>query len=81
MRVKDLISQLQFDYSPDREIYVAYWDKEIVEEFTNSNLRPDQWSECVTLLEASERVGDVAFDVIIETVEAVVTQPVGLDPL
>lgn len=81
MRVKDLISQLQFNYSPEREIYVAYWDKEIVEEFTNSNLRRDEWYACVTLLEKSERVGNAAFDLIVETVEAVVKQPDGLDPL
>jgi hypothetical protein len=31
MLVKDLIDQLQKKYSPDTELAVAYWDKELVE--------------------------------------------------
>lgn len=31
MKVQELINQLQQHYSPDTEIYVEYWDKDLVD--------------------------------------------------
>jgi len=76
MVVKDLIEQLQRNYTPDTEIYVEYWDKEIAQSFSSPDIAPlteEQWGEVVDILEDRERYDQsLVADAIAETVEEVV---------
>lgn len=49
MQVQELIKQLEA-YSPDTELIVVYWDKDIVDD----QMTDDQWSEVVEKYEGGE---------------------------
>lgn len=61
MQVKNLIEQLQQNYTPETELYVEYWDKEIVEQFmfdgeNSQTITDDEWVAVVKAMENSERL-------------------------
>ena len=61
MQVKNLIEQLQQNYTPETELYVEYWDKEIVEQFmfdgeNSQTITDDEWVAVVEAMENSERL-------------------------
>ena len=61
MQVKNLIEQLQQNYTPETELYVEYWDKEIVEQFmfdgeNSQTITDDEWAAVVEAMENSERL-------------------------
>lgn len=78
MRVQDLTNQLKQNYTPDTELYVEYWDKEIAQSFSSPDIAPltdEQWGEVVDILEDRERYDQsLVADAIADTVEEVVNQ-------
>jgi len=76
MTVKELIEQLERNYTPETDLYVEYWDKEIAQSFARPDLAPmtdEQWGEVVENLEEKERYDQsLVADAIAETVEDVV---------
>lgn len=61
MQVKNLIEQLQQNYTPETELYVEYWDKEIVEQFmfdgeNSQTITDEEWVAVVEAMENSERL-------------------------
>lgn len=57
MKVAEIIERLNRDYQPDTEIYIEWWDKELIEQFANEDepLSEDQWVEIVERMEDGER--------------------------
>lgn len=56
MKVSQLLEQLK-DYEPNAELIVAYWDKETIEGYMNSDdpdLTNDQWIQVVADYENGE---------------------------
>lgn len=80
MKVSQLIEQLQRDYSPDTELYVEYWDKEIVENFMWEEENPpkltdDEWGSIVEAMENSERLDQsMVADSLVEEAESVMAE-------
>lgn len=78
MTVKEIIERLQRDYTPETELYVEYWDKEIAQSFSSPDIAPlteEQWGEVVDILEDRERYDQsLVADAIADTVEEVVNQ-------
>ena len=78
MKVSWLIEQLE-SYNHDDELFVAYWDKNTVQEYgTSREMTDDEWVATVQTLEngeyhfqsaAAEQIVEVAEDVMSETEE------------
>ena len=78
MKVQEIIDRLTRDYTPDTELYVEWWDKEIVESFASVEepLSEDQWTEIVERMEDGERqdqsmIADAFVDMFYEITEEV----------
>ena len=58
MKVAEIIERLNRDYTPDTELYIEWWDKEIVESFANDSepLSEDNWAQIVERMEDGERL-------------------------
>ena len=56
MKVQEIIERLNRDYQPDTELYVEWWDKEIVERFADANLLDEEWTQVVERMEDGERL-------------------------
>lgn len=78
MTVKELIEQLERNYTPETDLYVEYWDKEIAQSFASPDLAPmtdEQWGEVVDVLEDRERYDQsLVADAIADAVNDVVLQ-------
>ena len=53
MIIKELIADLM-KYDPEEEIAVAYWDKDLVSEINDVEVRDAVWSETVSRFESGE---------------------------
>lgn len=56
MKVKDLIARLNESFKPNDELIVAYWDKEIVEGYSDVTLTDNQWIDIVAESEIYEPI-------------------------
>ena len=80
MKVSKLIEQLERDYTPDTELYVEYWDKEIVQSYMwvgdkSPELTDDEWAEVVEAMENSERLDQsMVADSLVEEAKAAMAE-------
>jgi len=80
MQVKELIEQLQQNYTPETELYVEYWDKETVDGYMwvgekSPELTDDEWGAVVDAMENSERLDQsMAADSLVEEAKAVMAE-------
>lgn len=80
MQVQKLIEQLQQHYTPETELYVEYWDKEIVENFmwegeNSPTLTDDEWVSVVEAMENSERLDQsMVADSLVEEAKAAMAE-------
>ena len=80
MQVQKLIEQLQQNYTPETELYVEYWDKEIVEQFmcegeNSPTLTDDEWGAVVDAMENSERLDQsMVSDSLVEEAKAAMAE-------
>jgi hypothetical protein len=56
-------------YKPDEEIYIMWWDSDIVEMFSEKLLTEDNWNQIVDSLENNEVGSEEVTDYIISEVE------------
>lgn len=58
MKVMEIIERLRSEYNPDDHLYVEWWDKASVEQFSGGEvfLTDDEWAKVVT--EISNSPGD-----------------------
>ena len=56
-------------YKPDEEIYIMWWDSDIVEMFSEKLLTEDNWNKIVDSLENNEVGSEEVTDYIISEVE------------
>ena len=75
MKVSALKKQLEM-YKDDEELFVAYWDKEWVEDLVaDQPLTDDEWSEVVNTLDEGEFYWQsLASETINKTVELIVNE-------
>lgn len=78
MKVSEIIERLNRDYQPDTELYVEWWDKEIVESFVSQDepISDDDWTRIVEKMEDGERqdqsmVADAFVDMFYDVAEEV----------
>jgi hypothetical protein len=68
MKVSKAIESLK-SYKPDEEIYIMWWDSDIVEMLSEEPLSEDKWNHIVDSLENNEVGSDEVSDYIIAEVE------------
>lgn len=78
MKVSEIIERLNREYTPDTELYVEWWDKEIVESFVSQDdpISDDDWVRVVEKMEDGERqdqsmVADAFIDMFYDVTEEV----------
>lgn len=80
MQVQKLIEQLQQNYTPETELYVEYWDKEIVDGYMwvgdkSPELTDDEWADVVQAMENSERLDQsMVADSLVEEAKAAMAE-------
>jgi hypothetical protein len=68
MKASKAIEMLK-GYKPDEEIYIMWWDSDIVEMLSEEPLSEDKWNQIVDSLENNEVGSDEVSDYIIAEVE------------
>ena len=60
MKVAEIIERLNRDYTPDTELYVEWWDKDLSQALSYDDptldLSDDEWAAVVSHLEDTERL-------------------------
>lgn len=56
MKVAEIIERLNRNYTPDTELYVQWWDRDIAERFYEGAVSDEEWVEVVEKMEDGERI-------------------------
>lgn len=82
MKVKDIITNLTERYSPDDELVITWWDRDLFTLPTDTDDRPvtaDEWSDAVATFDNAgwgDYIDMVLFDTVYELVrDAVEVKP------
>ncbi len=68
MKASKAIEMLK-DYAPDEEIYIMWWDSEIIEAHSDEPLTGSEWNEIVDSLENNDIGSEEVSDYIVDSIE------------